>query len=108
MQPDSHAFSTSVQLASLSQEDEEQQSPRELTVAQLFEQQVQRTPETRALTCGTDTLTYKELEATANRWACELRQRGVVPRTRIVVALDRSFELVVGLLAVLKAGSTYV
>ncbi len=85
-----------------------QDYPRAATVAELFEQQARRTPDAGALVCGARTWTYRELDAAANRLSRELRQRSLAPHTRIVVSLDRSAELVVALLAVLKAGSTYV
>jgi amino acid adenylation domain-containing protein len=82
--------------------------PCGLTVGELFDRQVRNTPQACALVCGSRQLTYLELDAAANRLARELRQRGLAPQTRIVVALDRSIDLVVALLAVLKAGSAYV
>ena len=108
MQPDSLAFTASIRLAARPQEDGEQVFSRESTLTQLLEQQVLRTPAARALTCGERSFTYSELDEAANRWAHELRQRGMAPHDRIVVSLDRSFELIVALLAVLKAGCTYV
>jgi amino acid adenylation domain-containing protein len=82
--------------------------PRGQTLAELFELQVERTPQACALICGARALSFRELDVAANRLARELIAQGLAPHTRIVVALDRSVELVVALLAVLKAGSTYV
>jgi amino acid adenylation domain-containing protein len=86
----------------------EHDDPRGWTLAELFEWQVERTPHACALVCGARSLSFRELDAAANRLARELIAQGLAPHTRIVVALDRSVELVIALLAVLKAGSTYV
>ena len=61
-----------------------------------------------AVTAGDGTLTYAELEARSNRLAHELIARGVTPESRVAVRLPRSADLVVALLAVLKAGGCYV
>ncbi|HWS53774.1 MAG TPA: AMP-binding protein, partial [Pyrinomonadaceae bacterium] len=82
--------------------------PRHLCVHQLFEQQVRRTPHSVALTYEGEGLTYAELNARANRLARCLRRRGVGPDSRVALMLERSFGLVVSLLAVLKAGGAYV
>jgi fengycin family lipopeptide synthetase B len=75
---------------------------------QLFETQVERHPEAIAVVCEAAQLTYRALNAWANQVATALQARGVGVETRVGVCLDRSFELVVGLLGVLKAGGTYV
>ncbi|MFF7729527.1 amino acid adenylation domain-containing protein [Streptomyces sp. NPDC008001] len=67
-----------------------------------------RTPHATALVCGPETLTYAELNARANRLARHLATLGVRPGTLAAVALPRSTELVVALLAVLKAGGAYL
>src|SRR5689334_17391019 len=54
-----------------------------LTVGELFERQVRSTPHACAIVCGSRQLTYRELDAAANRLAHELRQRGLAPHTRI-------------------------
>ncbi len=61
-----------------------------------------------AVTAGDATLTYAELEARSNRLAHELIARGVRPESRVAVALPRSADLIVALLAVIKAGGCYV
>ncbi len=70
--------------------------------------QAARTPEAVAVVCGAGSLTYRELDRRANALARRLRSLGVGPEVRVGVALERSPEMVVGLLAVLKAGGAYV
>ncbi|WP_263143476.1 non-ribosomal peptide synthase/polyketide synthase [Pseudomonas sp. RIT-PI-AD] len=74
----------------------------------LFERQAAATPEAPALTFAGSTLSYRELNARANRLARHLRERGVGAEARVGLALERSLEMVVGLLAILKAGAAYV
>ncbi|MFG3008183.1 amino acid adenylation domain-containing protein, partial [Streptomyces calvus] len=78
------------------------------TPAELFEQQAARGPEAVAVVCGDRSLTYAELNATANRLARLLIERGAGPERYVGVALERSVELVVALLAVAKSGAAYV
>ncbi|HEX2077204.1 MAG TPA: amino acid adenylation domain-containing protein, partial [Longimicrobium sp.] len=75
---------------------------------ELFEAQVRERPGAVALVWGGAELTYQELAARANRLAHHLVRRGVGPETRVGVLLERSAELIVALLAVLKAGGCYV
>ena len=82
--------------------------PRTRCVHQLIEAQARRTPDAAALDFGGRRVTYAELDARANRLARHLRKLGVGPETRVGLYLGRSPELVVGLLAVLKAGGVYV
>ncbi|MGU9810219.1 non-ribosomal peptide synthetase [Pseudomonas sp. LF052] len=74
----------------------------------LFTQQAINRPDAPALTFASETLTYRELDARANRLAWMLRERGVGPQVRVGLALPRSLEMVIGLLAILKAGGAYV
>ncbi|WP_432169579.1 non-ribosomal peptide synthetase [Streptomyces sp. 1222.5] len=67
-----------------------------------------RTPDAPAVTFEDRTLTYRQLDQEAARGAAGLRRLGVRPGDRVGVCLDRSLDLVVGLLAVLKAGAAYV
>ena len=82
--------------------------PRQKTIAQLFESQVEQTPENVALVFEKETMTYRQLNERANQLAHYLRACGVVTNLLVGIALDRSFDLIIGLLAILKAGGAYV
>lgn len=84
------------------------QAEREPCVPDLFEAQVDRTPDRIALHAGGVSLRYAELEARANQLAHHLRALGVGPEDRVGICLERSVDLVVALLAVHKAGGAYV
>ncbi|HEX2078883.1 MAG TPA: amino acid adenylation domain-containing protein, partial [Longimicrobium sp.] len=75
---------------------------------ELVEAQVRRTPDATALVFEGEPLTYAELNRRANRLAHHLRSLGVGPDARVGLCLERSLEMMVGLLAVLKAGGAYV
>jgi amino acid adenylation domain-containing protein len=77
-------------------------------VHELVEAQVERTPEAPAVVFGEESLTYWELNARANRLAHHLARLGVGPDVRVGLCLERSAELVVALLATLKAGGAFV
>ncbi|VVQ15594.1 Linear gramicidin synthase subunit B [Pseudomonas fluorescens] len=74
----------------------------------LFAEQALTRKDAPALTFAGQTLSYAELDSRANRLAWMLRERGVGPKVRVGLALERSLEMVVGLLAILKAGGAYV
>ena len=82
--------------------------PRESTIPQLFERQVARTPDTIALVSAGRSLTYRELDQRSNQLARHLQQFGVRPETLVGIAVERSVDMMVGLLAILKAGGAYV
>jgi amino acid adenylation domain-containing protein/non-ribosomal peptide synthase protein (TIGR01720 family) len=82
--------------------------PRELCLHQLFEQQAEAWPDRPAVACAGRQLTYAELNARANQLAHWLRGRGVDAGVRVGLCVDRSVEMMVGLLAILKAGGAYV
>ncbi|MEA2175746.1 MAG: hypothetical protein QOD00_3338 [Blastocatellia bacterium] len=82
--------------------------PRERCLHQLFEEQVKRTPDAVALEFEDEQLTFAELNRRANRLAHFLRGKGVGPEVLVGLLLERSTEMVVGLLAILKAGGAYV
>ncbi|QDQ14411.1 amino acid adenylation domain-containing protein [Streptomyces spectabilis] len=78
------------------------------TVLELFAQQVRRTPDAIAVVCGTETLTFGQLDARSDALAAGLVARGVLPESLVAVALPRSTEAVAAVLAVLKAGAAYL
>ncbi|WP_051852780.1 non-ribosomal peptide synthetase [Streptomyces aureocirculatus] len=80
----------------------------ELTVPGLFDLRVRETPDAVALVCGDVALSYQELGRRADRLSDTLRRRGVGTEVVVAVALPRSADLVVALLAVLKAGGAYL
>ncbi len=82
--------------------------PQAQTVHGLFEAQVERTPEALAVVHGEQRLSYRELNEQANRLAHALRKQGVQPDSRVGICVERGAEMVVGLLAILKAGGGYV
>ena len=82
--------------------------PTERGIHHLIEDQVQRTPNAPALVFGTTTLTYARLDARANQLAHALGEQGVGPDVLVGICVERSVEMVIGLLAILKAGGAYV
>lgn len=87
--------------------DTDREVPAE-TFPQLFEAQVRRAPDAVALVYGAEEVTYAELNARANRLAHHLIDRGVRPETVVALNLPRSVDLVVALLATVKAGGAYL
>ncbi len=83
-------------------------SPGACPIHFLFEAQEARTPGAEAVASGDEVLTYAELNRRANRLAHHLRANGAGPEERVGVCLDRTPELIVSLLAVLKSGAAYV
>jgi len=73
-----------------------------------FETQATRTPEAPAVVCGSESLGYRGLNEHANRLAHYLMKLGVGPESRVGVCVERSPEMIVAMLAVLKAGAVYV
>ncbi|HHN0067295.1 TPA: non-ribosomal peptide synthetase, partial [Pseudomonas aeruginosa] len=77
-------------------------------VAAAFAHQAASAPEAIALVCGDEHLSYAELDMRAERLARGLRARGVAAEALVAIAAERSFDLVVGLLGILKAGAGYL
>jgi len=82
--------------------------PRDLCIHQLFEAQVERTPDDVAVIYEDTQLTYRELNSKANQLAHYLRQLGVGSEVLVGLCMERSLEMIVGLLGILKAGGSYV
>ena len=82
--------------------------PKEKTIQELFEEQVERTPENIAVVYENQKLTYRELNQKANQLAHGLRSKGVGPDNIIGIMVERSLEMIIGILGVLKAGGAYL
>ena len=82
--------------------------PRDATIPQLFARQAAATPDTPAVVFEGQTLTYAELDARANQLAHALIARGVGPESRVGVLMERSGEVAVAVMGILKAGAAYV
>ncbi|HET7624857.1 MAG TPA: amino acid adenylation domain-containing protein [Verrucomicrobiae bacterium] len=82
--------------------------PREKTVAQLFEIQAERSPDSVAVSFGKKTLTWRELNTRANQLARHLKTFSIGADTPVGLCMERSPEMVVAMVAILKAGGAYV
>jgi amino acid adenylation domain-containing protein len=82
--------------------------PRHLCAHQLFEAQVERTPDSIAVIFDDQSLTYRQLNQRANQLAHHLRSLGIGPEKMVGVYLERSLEMVVAVLGVLKSGGAYI
>jgi Condensation domain/AMP-binding enzyme/TubC N-terminal docking domain len=82
--------------------------PHGACIHELFEAQVERTPDAVALEFAEQARSYRELDDDANRLAHELKALGAGPGTIVGVLLERSFEMVASLLAILKTGGAYL
>ncbi|MCP4996507.1 MAG: amino acid adenylation domain-containing protein, partial [Gammaproteobacteria bacterium] len=82
--------------------------PTDPCLHQLFEAQVERTPDAVAVVFADQQLTYSELNIRANQLAHYLQSLGVGPETLVGICLERSLKMVIGLLGILKAGAAYV
>jgi amino acid adenylation domain-containing protein/non-ribosomal peptide synthase protein (TIGR01720 family) len=82
--------------------------PKDKTVHELFETQVNSTPDSVAIVYEEQSLTYQQLNERVNQLAHYLRNRGVKPDTLVAIAVERSLEMVIGILGILKAGGAYV
>lgn len=82
--------------------------PEQYCLHQLFENQVLQQPNAIAAICGDEQMTYQELNYKANHIAHMLRNRGVGPNVIVGICVERSLDLIVGLLSILKAGGAYL
>ena len=86
----------------------EYEYPKDKTISCVFEEQSEKTPDNIAVMFGDEKLTYRELNQRANSLARVLRKQGVKADSIVAVMLDRSLEMITGILAVLKAGGAYL
>jgi amino acid adenylation domain-containing protein len=82
--------------------------PQKICIHHLFEQQVEKTPDAIALIFENEKLTYHQLNQQANKVAHHLQNLGVKPDVMVGICMERSIEMVVGILAIIKAGGAYV
>ncbi|MBT9315784.1 non-ribosomal peptide synthetase [Leptothoe spongobia] len=88
--------------------EQQQLHPHSKCIHELFSECAARNPERKALTCGDESITYRELDFKTNRLAYKLRQLGVDRNTPVAICAERSPKLLAGLLAILKAGGAYL
>ncbi|WP_291571169.1 non-ribosomal peptide synthetase [Clostridium sp. UBA4548] len=82
--------------------------PKDKTIHELFEEQVQKTPDNIALVFEENRLTYRELNERANSLARLLRMKGVKADSIVGIMVERSLEMIVGIMGILKAGGAYL
>ncbi|MCR3761893.1 amino acid adenylation domain-containing protein, partial [Clostridium felsineum] len=82
--------------------------PKDKTVVDLFEEQVEKTPDNTALVFEDKQLTYTELNRKVNQLARKLRELGVKPDDFVAIMAERSIEMIVGIYGIIKAGGAYV
>ncbi|HSE19255.1 MAG TPA: amino acid adenylation domain-containing protein [Pyrinomonadaceae bacterium] len=82
--------------------------PENQTIHQLFELQARQTPAALALICGTEQVTFAELNMRANQLAHYLKSQGVAAETRVAISMQPSSAMIIALLGILKAGAAYV
>jgi tyrocidine synthetase III len=82
--------------------------PKEKTIHQIIEEQVKKTPENIAVLFEKSQLTYKELNEKANSLARTLRNKGISPDDFVAIMMDRSIEMIIGIVAILKSGGAYL
>jgi amino acid adenylation domain-containing protein len=82
--------------------------PSDTTVMQLFEQQVDITPEAIAVINKDEVITYKELNSRANSLASLLKEKGVIPNSVVAIMVERSIEMITGIYGILKSGGAYL
>lgn len=82
--------------------------PKDKTISQLFEEQVEKTPNNVAVVFGDQQLTYRELNERANSLANYLINIGIKPNNNIGVHLEKSIDYIVSIISILKIGATFV
>jgi amino acid adenylation domain-containing protein len=82
--------------------------PQDSTIAFLFSEQAKKTPDRRAVSFEKESLTYSQLDEKSNRLAHYLRTKGVKAETLVPICIERSIDLMIGILGILKAGGAYV
>jgi amino acid adenylation domain-containing protein/FkbH-like protein len=82
--------------------------PKKKTIQKLFEEQAERVPDQIALICGEKSITYRELNERANQLAYRLREKGVKADSIVGIQIDRSIEIIIGMIGTLKAGGAYL
>jgi len=82
--------------------------PKYTSLMQMFEREAEDTPDSEAVIFGNEKLTYRELNKRANRLARILREKGVKDDTIVGIMFERSFEMIIAVYAVLKAGGAYL
>ena len=82
--------------------------PRDKTIVDLFEEQVEKTPDKIAVVFNDEKLTYKELNEKSNQLARYLIEQGVTPHTVIGLRLNKRLEMIIGILAIIKSGCCYL
>ncbi len=88
--------------------DTKREYPKDKCIHELFEEQAEKTPDAIAVVFEDEQLTYRELNGKANQLAHYLRKLGVEPGVLVGICVERSLEMVIGLLGILKAGTAYV
>jgi len=82
--------------------------PKDKIIQQIFEEQVEKTPDKTALVYKDKKLTYRELNQKANQLAGIIRNKGVKPDDIVGILADRSLEMIIGVMAILKSGAAYM
>lgn len=88
--------------------DNEAEFPRDKTIQELFEEQVERMPENIAVVYEQERLTYRELNQRANQLARTLKENNVERESIVAILMDRSLDMIISILAVLKSGGAYL
>ncbi len=85
-----------------------QEGGADVCIHEMFAHQTRATPDAIAVTCEEQSLSYAELDARSTLLAIYLQQQGVQPESLVGICVERSLEMIVGLLSILKAGGAYV